>query len=91
MQFKIVRAELMGRLEITFGITDSPVAAEPFSFLEDVERAMETNEEYIDAVTPTKNALHPFLSLDNVLDDDVISGYGEGGNGSLKSLKEALT
>ena len=52
---------------------------------------MNADEKDIEWFEQTQESFHPFRGFDNMLDDEVIPGSGEGGKGAMKAVEEPGT
>jgi hypothetical protein len=80
----------MHGVEVTARIADASIPSRSLSILQFVQAAVNTDEEYVAASENTDQAAHPPLSLDDILDNKVISGHRIGDEGSFEAIEEGF-
>ena len=86
--FEVVKTECVGRFEVRSRLTNPPITALLLSALEFLQGAVKADEEHIHSCEEMDKALHPGLRLNDVFNDEIVSGSGKSGQTAVKSFKE---
>ena len=76
--------------QVIAGFADLPVAAIPLPPFDLFDRRMHADPEHVEITQQDVQLVRPALFFDNVLDDQVVSGLRERGDGAVKTIEKPL-
>jgi hypothetical protein len=88
VDLEIVASERMRRLEIRLRVAEGAIAAGALAPLELDERAVNSDAEDVEVPEEIHEPQHPAPRLDDMFDDEIVSGLGQCGDAAVKSLEE---
>ena len=88
---EVVGAEAVCDLEVCARLTHLATATQARPAFELFKRAVKADEVDVEALEGQDKASHPVFGFDDVFDDEVVTGSGEGGDAVVKAFEELLS